>query len=66
MITDVTSSVSGTLIQELTKVIDFHSFDTNVQKAIDILQLWDGSNEIDEVAPTIYNKFIYEYLSTYF
>ncbi len=66
MITDVTSSVSGTLIQELTKVIDFHSFDTNVQKAIDILQLWDGSNEIDEVAPTIYNKFIYEYLSTTF
>ena len=66
MITDVTSSVSGTLIQELTKVVDFHSFDTNVQKAIDILQLWDGSNETDEVAPTIYNKFIYEYLSTTF
>lgn len=66
MITDVTSSVSGNLIQELTKVVDFHSFDTNVQKAIDILQLWDGSNEIDQVAPTIYNKFIYEYLSTTF
>ena len=66
MITDVTSSVSGTLIQELTKVVDFHSFDTNVQKAINILQLWDGSNETDEVAPTIYNKFIYEYLSTTF
>ena len=66
MITDVTSSVSGTLIQELTKVVDFHSFDTNVQKAIDILQLWDGSNETDEVAPTIYNKFIYEYLTNTF
>ena len=66
MITDVTSSVSGNLIQELTKVVDFHSFDTNVQKAIDILQLWDGSNEIDEVAPTIYNKFIYEYLTNTF
>ena len=66
MITDVTSSVSGTLIEELTEVVDYHSFDTNVQKALDILQLWDGSNEIDEVAPTIYNKFIYEYLSTTF
>ena len=66
MITDVTSSVSGNLIKELVKVIDFHSFDTNVQKAIDILQLWDGSNEIDEVAPTIYNKFIYEYLTNTF
>lgn len=66
MITDVTSSVSGNVIQELVKVIDFHSFDTNVQKAIDILQLWDGSNEIDEVAPTIYNKFIYEYLTNTF
>ena len=66
MITDVTSSVSGNVIKELVKVIDFHSFDTNVQKAIDILQLWDGSNEIDEVAPTIYNKFIYEYLTNTF
>jgi len=66
MITDVTSSVSGNVIQELVKVIDFYSFDTNVQKAIDILQLWDGSNEIDEVAPTIYNKFIYEYLTNTF
>ena len=66
MITDVTSSVSGNVIQELVKVINFHSFDTNVQKAIDILQLWDGSNEIDEVAPTIYNKFIYEYLTNTF
>jgi penicillin amidase len=66
MITDVTSSVSGNVIQELVKVIDFDSFDTNVQKAIDILQLWDGSNEIDEVAPTIYNKFIYEYLTNTF
>lgn len=66
MITDVTSSVSGNVIKELVKVIDFRSFDTNVQKAIDILQLWDGSNEIDEVAPTIYNKFIYEYLTNTF
>ena len=66
MITDVTSSVSGNLIQELTKVIDFDSFDTNVQKVIDILQLWDGSNDIDQVAPTIYNKFIYEYLTNTF
>ena len=54
------------LVLELTKVVDFHSFDTNVQKAIDILQLWDGSNETDEVAPTIYNKFIYEYLTNTF
>ena len=66
MITDVTSSVSGNVIKELVKIIDFHSFDTNVQKVIDILQLWDGSNEIDQVAPTIYNKFIYEYLTNTF
>jgi penicillin amidase len=66
MITDVTSSVSGNVIQELLKIIDFDSFDTNVQKVIDILQLWDGSNEIDQVAPTIYNKFIYEYLTNTF
>ena len=36
------------------------------RKLIDILQLWDGSNEIDAGRSTIYNKFIYEYLSTTF
>jgi len=66
MINDVTSSVSPTIIKKLTSVIDFNSFNKNEQRAIDILQLWDGSNTIDAIAPTIYNKWTYLYLKNTF
>jgi len=66
MINDVTSSVSPELIKEFTAVMDFNSFTKNEQRAIDILQLWDGSNTIDAVAPTIYNMWIYMYLKNTF
>ena len=66
MITDVTSAVSPNIIKKLASVIDFNSFSKNEQRAIDILQLWDGSNTLDNIAPTIYNKFIYVYLKNTF
>ncbi|WP_372795032.1 penicillin acylase family protein [Lutibacter sp.] len=66
MITDVTSSVSPSVIKEFVSNIDFNSFNKNEQRAIDILQLWDGSNTVDAVAPTIYNKLIYTYLKNTF
>ncbi|WP_372769109.1 penicillin acylase family protein [Lutibacter sp.] len=66
MITDVTSSVSPGLVKEFAKTMDYNSFSKNEQKAIDILQLWDGSNTPDQVAPTIYNKWIYLYLKNTF
>ncbi|GGK49081.1 MULTISPECIES: penicillin acylase family protein [Flavobacteriaceae] len=66
MINDVTSSVAPEVIQEFTKILDYNSFSKNEQRAIDVLQLWDGSNTIDNVAPTIYNKWIYLYLKNTF
>ena len=66
MITDVTSSVSPGLVKEFAKTMDYNSFSKSEQKAIDILQLWDGSNTPDQVAPTIYNKWIYLYLKNTF
>ncbi len=66
MINDVTSSVSPVLVKEFTKIMDYNSFSKSEQKAIDILQLWDGSNTVDQVAPTIYNKWIYLYLKNTF
>ena len=61
MINDVTSAVASDVVKEFTSIMDFDSFSKNEQRAIDILQLWDGSNTIDNVAPTIYNKWIYLY-----
>lgn len=66
MINDNTSSVSSDIIKEFTSIMDYNSFSKNEQNAIDILQLWDGSNTIDNVAPTIYNKWIYLYLKNTF
>ncbi|HCE55512.1 MAG TPA: penicillin acylase family protein [Lutibacter sp.] len=66
MITDVTSSVAPELVKEFAKIMDYGSFSKSEQKAIDILQLWDGSNTVDQVSPTIYNKWIYLYLKNTF
>jgi penicillin G amidase len=66
MINDVTSSVAPSVIKEFTSILNFNSFTKNEQRAIDILQLWDGSNTVDAVAPTIYNKWVYQYLKNTF
>ncbi len=66
MINDVTSAVSSDVIKEFTNIMDFNSFGKNEQRAIDILQLWDGSNTIDAITPTIYNKWVYLYLKNTF
>ncbi len=66
MINDVTSSVAPEVIKEITNTINFNSFSKNERRAFDVLQLWDGSNTLDAVAPTIYNKFVYLYLKNTF
>ena len=66
MINDVTSSVAPGLVKEFAKIMDYNSFTKSEQKAIDLLQLWDGSNTTDLVVPTIYNKWIYLYLKNTF
>lgn len=66
MINDVKSAVSSGIIEEFTSIMDFNSFSKNEQRAIDVLQLWDGTNTVDAIAPTIYNKWIYLYLKNTF
>ena len=66
MINDVTSAVAPELIKEFAENMDYKSFSESEQKAIDALQLWDASNTVDQIAPTIYNKWIYQYLKNTF
>ncbi|HEY9221386.1 MAG TPA: penicillin acylase family protein [Lutibacter sp.] len=66
MINDVTSAVAPALVKEFAENMDYKSFSKSEQKAIDALQLWDGSNTVDQIAPTIYNKWIYLYLKNTF
>lgn len=66
MINDVTSAVAPNNVKEFTSIMDYNSFTKNEQNAIDVLQLWDGSNNTNDIAPTIYTKWIYLYLKNTF
>lgn len=66
MITDVTSSVAPNNVKEMIAGLNYKKLSTNEQKAFDILKSWDGSNNLNEVAPTIYNKILYQYLKNTF
>ena len=66
MIFDNTSSVAPSVVQNLISALDTNSLSKTEKGAIAILKNWKGSNNLEEVAPTIYNKWIYNYLKNTF
>jgi penicillin G amidase len=66
MITDNTSAVAPTMIRELILNLSKKSFSKTEKEAIAILKSWKGSNNLNDVAPTIYNKWIFLYLKNTF
>ena len=66
MIFDNTSAVAPDIVKNLISDIDQKSFSENERKALAILKDWKGSNNLTDVAPTIYNKFIFNYLKSTF
>lgn len=59
MITDVKSSVNPTITKELVSLIDQQNLNKNQKEALAILQNWNGDNQLQDIAPTIYHKLIY-------
>lgn len=59
MIFDNTSSVAPSVVQNLIQTIDASTLSKNEKEAIAILKSWKGSNNLQDVAPTVYNKWIY-------
>ena len=66
MITDVTSSMIPSNIEKLNENLDSSNFNENELKAMEILGQWKGDYLKEEVAPTIYNRFLYEFLKNTF
>ena len=66
MIFDNTSSVAPSVVQNLIAVLDMNSLSKNEKEAVAVLKEWKGSNNLEDVAPTIYNKWIYSYLKNTF
>ncbi len=65
MINDNTSSTASDLMANWTSVLNKNA-SANEQKALQILQSWKGTNDLKDVAPTIFNKWIYFYLQDTF
>ena len=66
MITDNTSLVANEISKNFISYLDKKSLSANEQKAIKIIESWKGTNNLEDVAPTIYNKWVYFYLKNTF
>ena len=59
----MTSSTTPEISKHLIAGIDKSKLDPSGKKALDILSKWDGSYYKESIAPTIYNRFLYEFLA---
>ncbi|URC13263.1 penicillin acylase family protein [Flavobacterium sp. B183] len=66
MIFDNTSLVSPGVVQRLISTVAASSLSAEEKEAINALQSWKGTNNTEDVGPTIYNKCVYLYLKNTF
>jgi penicillin amidase len=66
MMNDNTSLESVIVVSNLILSLDAKSLSTTEKQAVGILKKWNGSNNLTDLAPTIYQKWIYQYLKNTF
>ena len=66
MITDNTSSTSESIVNGMIATLDVSKFSTNEKQALAVLKKWKGTNNLQDIAPTLYNKWLYFYLKNTF
>ncbi|WP_456313639.1 penicillin acylase family protein [Pseudomonas shirazensis] len=66
MIFDNTSPVAPGVVANLISNVNSNSLSAEEKLAIMTLKSWKGTNNLEDVAPTIYNKWIYLYLKNTF
>ncbi|MFD2566442.1 penicillin acylase family protein [Pseudotenacibaculum haliotis] len=62
MIFDVTSPIVVKNIENMVASLDTNDFYENEQKALETLNEWNGEYAKEKNAPTIYTRFLYEFL----
>jgi len=62
MINDVTSSMTPVMVERAFAELPVDALTDTEKQALDYLQAWDGNYNLESVAPTIYNRFLYEWL----
>ena len=66
MLNDNTSSITPSITANLIAAADLKALSSKEKQAISILKKWKGSNNLKDIAPTIYQKWIYNYLKNTF
>ena len=61
MLLDVTSPSAPVVAKNLIKYLDKSTYSPSEKTAIYLLENWEGNFDKNEVAPVIYNRFIYEF-----
>ncbi|MDP5091778.1 MAG: penicillin acylase family protein [Polaribacter sp.] len=64
MLFDVTSSTVSDISKDLMKNIDKSNLSIAEKTAFAVLEKWDGNHLKNAIAPTIYNRFLYQFLSS--
>ncbi|NNT70611.1 penicillin acylase family protein [Flavobacterium sp. IMCC34852] len=62
MIVDNTSATAQTIVGNMTKALNIANFSANENQALTILKDWKATHELNDIAPTLCNKWFYFYL----
>ena len=62
MIVDNTSATAQNIVGNMTKPLVYTNLSAKEKEALNILKSWKGTHKLKDVAPTIYNKWLYFYL----
>ena len=66
MIVDNTSATSSKILMNILPKLEVGKMNSNEKRAYEIIGKWNGTNELQDIAPSIYNKWIYFYLKDTF
>src|SRR5690606_37376369 len=66
MINDDTSSVAPSIVQSILTGINQNDLSETEKSALTELKNWKGNNALTDIAPTIYNQFLFYYLKNTF
>jgi penicillin G amidase len=66
MILDNQSSTALETVKNLLSEVNYGSLSLNEKKAFDLLKSWKATNSSEEIAPTIFNKWVFVYLKNTF
>ena len=66
MIFDNTSDVAVEVVKNLVSVLNHETLSKEEKQVLNVLKSWKGTTNLEDIAPTIYNKWIYLYLKNTF